>query len=152
MSETASEQGMVDEAQKVLEEAEALKKLTPRQEPAVDPTKYTAADVRIVKFLYYKTDQRRGAESENQVKRETEEIAVTVEEILTVEVEIVTGIMTTVNMTDTITSHVAMTHEAGVVRVPCLGKDQEIMIAADAMTATKMLQEMVAARGRYRCV
>ncbi|XP_048627010.1 putative RNA-binding protein Luc7-like 1 isoform X2 [Brassica napus] len=44
MSETASEQGMVDEAQKVLEEAEALKKLTPRQEPAVDPTKYTAAD------------------------------------------------------------------------------------------------------------
>ncbi|WZY80682.1 hypothetical protein YC2023_027066 [Brassica napus] len=151
MSETASEQGMVDEAQKVLEEAEALKKLTPRQEPAVDPTKYTAADVRITdqKLRLY---QRRGAESENQVKRVTEEIAVTVVEILTVEVEIVTGIMTTVNMTDTITSHVAMTHEAGVVRVPCLGKDQEIMIAADAMTATKMLQEMVAARGRYRCV
>ncbi|CAG7879482.1 unnamed protein product [Brassica rapa] len=41
------EQGMVDEAQKALEEAEALKKLTPRQEPLVDPTKYTAADVRI---------------------------------------------------------------------------------------------------------
>uniref|UniRef100_M4CQB9 Uncharacterized protein n=1 Tax=Brassica campestris TaxID=3711 RepID=M4CQB9_BRACM len=97
-------------------------------------------------------DQRRGAESENQVKRVTEEIAVTVVEILTVEVEIVTGIMTTVNMTDTITSHVGMTQEAGAVRVPGLGKDQEIMIAADAMTATKMLQEMVAARGRYRCV
>ncbi|KAF2581800.1 hypothetical protein F2Q68_00000599 [Brassica cretica] len=41
------ELGMVDEAQKALEEAEALKKLTPRQEPVVDPTKYTAADVRI---------------------------------------------------------------------------------------------------------
>ncbi|RID68623.1 hypothetical protein BRARA_C00770 [Brassica rapa] len=43
----AEEFGMVDEAQKALEEAEALKKLTPRQEPLVDPTKYTAADVRI---------------------------------------------------------------------------------------------------------
>lgn len=38
------------------------------------------------------TDQRRGAESENQVKRETEEIAVTVVEILTVGIEIATGI------------------------------------------------------------
>ncbi|KAF2612291.1 hypothetical protein F2Q70_00007551 [Brassica cretica] len=47
MSETVCELGMVDEAQKALEEAEALKKLTPRQEPVVDPTKYTAADVRI---------------------------------------------------------------------------------------------------------
>ncbi|CAN6806151.1 unnamed protein product [Brassica oleracea] len=43
----SGELGMVDEAQKALEEAEALKKLTPRQEPVVDPTKYTAADVRI---------------------------------------------------------------------------------------------------------
>ena len=76
------------------------------------------------------SDQRRGAESENQVKRVTEEIAVTVEEILTVEVEIVTGIMTTVNMTDTITSHVGMTQEGGAVRVPGLGKDRGIMIAA----------------------
>jgi hypothetical protein len=38
---------MVDEAQKALEEAEALKKLAPRPEPPSDPTKYTAADVRI---------------------------------------------------------------------------------------------------------
>ncbi|CAN6864474.1 unnamed protein product, partial [Brassica oleracea] len=46
-AEEFGEQGMVDEAQKALEEAEALKKLTPRQEPVVDSTKYTAADVRI---------------------------------------------------------------------------------------------------------
>ncbi|WZZ30861.1 hypothetical protein YC2023_014262 [Brassica napus] len=65
-AEEFGEQGMVDEAQKALEEAEALKKvcspsnctidddgvvyesLTPRQEPVVDSTKFTAADVRIV--------------------------------------------------------------------------------------------------------
>ncbi|KAF6162233.1 hypothetical protein GIB67_008362 [Kingdonia uniflora] len=41
------EQGMVDEAQKALEEAEALKKLAARQEPGMDTSKYTAADVRI---------------------------------------------------------------------------------------------------------
>ncbi|KAL0784514.1 hypothetical protein Bca101_000759 [Brassica carinata] len=46
-AEEFGELGMVDEAQKALEEAEALKKLTPRQKPVVDPTKYTAADVRI---------------------------------------------------------------------------------------------------------
>ncbi|XP_013616212.1 PREDICTED: U1 snRNP-associated protein usp106-like isoform X1 [Brassica oleracea var. oleracea] len=46
-AEEFGEQGMVDEAQKALEEAEALKKLTPRQEPVVDSTKFTAADVRI---------------------------------------------------------------------------------------------------------
>ncbi|CAC01888.1 putative protein [Arabidopsis thaliana] len=46
-AEELGEQGMVDEAQKALEEAEALKKLTARQEPVVDSTKYTAADVRI---------------------------------------------------------------------------------------------------------
>ncbi|KAF8103006.1 hypothetical protein N665_0189s0056 [Sinapis alba] len=46
-AEEFGEQGMVDEAQKALEEAEALKKLAPRQEPVVDSTKYTAADVRI---------------------------------------------------------------------------------------------------------
>nr|GMD07936.1 putative RNA-binding protein Luc7-like 2 [Ipomoea batatas]GMD09507.1 putative RNA-binding protein Luc7-like 2 [Ipomoea batatas] len=39
---------MVDEAQKALEEAEALKKLPARQEPILDSSKYTAADVRIV--------------------------------------------------------------------------------------------------------
>ncbi|KAF3544343.1 hypothetical protein DY000_02000725 [Brassica cretica] len=173
------ELGMVDEAQKALEEAEALKKLTPRQEPVVDPTKYTAADVRITDqklrlcdicgaFLsIYDSDRRladhlgymlirdklaelqeeknkvhkerveerrRGAESENQVKRETEEIAVTVVEILTVGIEIATGIM---SMTETIISHAGMTQEAGAVRVPGRGKDQEIMIAADAMTAIK---------------
>lgn len=38
---------MVDEAQKALEEAEALKKLTVRREPPADSTKYTAVDVRI---------------------------------------------------------------------------------------------------------
>ncbi|KAF2600847.1 hypothetical protein F2Q68_00007437 [Brassica cretica] len=83
--------------------------------------------------------QRRGAEIENQVKKETEEIAVTVEEMLTVGVEIATGIMTTVNMTET------MTQEAGGTG-PGLGKDTGIMItAADAMTATKTLPETVAA-------
>ncbi|GER43203.1 LUC7 related protein [Striga asiatica] len=41
------EQGMVDEAQKLLEEAEALKKLPARQELVLDSSKYTAADVRI---------------------------------------------------------------------------------------------------------
>ncbi|EOA20945.1 hypothetical protein CARUB_v10001281mg [Capsella rubella] len=46
-AEEFGEQGMVDEAQKALEEAEALKKLTARPEPVVDSTKYTAADVRI---------------------------------------------------------------------------------------------------------
>ncbi|CAH2072520.1 unnamed protein product [Thlaspi arvense] len=45
--------------------------------------------------------------------------------------------MTTVNMTETIISHVGMTQEAGAVRGPGLGKDRGIMIAADAMTATK---------------
>ncbi|XP_073040257.1 U1 snRNP-associated protein usp106 [Primulina eburnea] len=46
-AEDLGEQGMVDEAQKALEEAEALKKLPARQEPVADPSKYTAADVRI---------------------------------------------------------------------------------------------------------
>ncbi|XP_010485677.1 PREDICTED: putative RNA-binding protein Luc7-like 2 isoform X1 [Camelina sativa] len=46
-AEDLGEQGMVDEAQKALEEAEALKKLTVRREPAADSTKYTAVDVRI---------------------------------------------------------------------------------------------------------
>ncbi|MFS7996698.1 hypothetical protein Hanom_Chr12g01132881 [Helianthus anomalus] len=42
---------MLDEAQKALEEAEALKKLSmqlpPRVEPVTDSSKYTAADVRV---------------------------------------------------------------------------------------------------------
>ncbi|KAI5648992.1 hypothetical protein M9H77_34997 [Catharanthus roseus] len=47
-AEDLGEQGMVDEAQKLLEEAEALKKLPARQEPVLDSSsKYTAADVRI---------------------------------------------------------------------------------------------------------
>ncbi|KAK9146110.1 hypothetical protein Sjap_006013 [Stephania japonica] len=46
-AEDLGEQGMVDEAQKALEEAEALKKLAARQEPGSDTSKYTAADVRI---------------------------------------------------------------------------------------------------------
>jgi hypothetical protein len=46
-AEDLGEQGMVDEAQKALQEAEALKKLIPRQEPVLDSSKYTAADVRI---------------------------------------------------------------------------------------------------------
>ncbi|RAL40341.1 hypothetical protein DM860_006411 [Cuscuta australis] len=47
-AEYLGEQGMVDEAQKALEEAEALKKLpAARQEPVGDSSKYTAADVRI---------------------------------------------------------------------------------------------------------
>ncbi|KAJ4846477.1 hypothetical protein Tsubulata_021638 [Turnera subulata] len=46
-AEDLGEQGMVDEAQKVMEEAEALKKLPARHEPPLDSSKYTAADVRI---------------------------------------------------------------------------------------------------------
>ncbi|CAA0829594.1 LUC7 related protein [Striga hermonthica] len=46
-AEELGEQGSVDEAQKLLEEAEALKKLPARQEPVLDSSKYTAADVRI---------------------------------------------------------------------------------------------------------
>ncbi|XP_050205742.1 uncharacterized protein LOC126655556 [Mercurialis annua] len=46
-AEDLGEQGMVDEAQKALEEAEALKKLPARLDPALDSSKYTAADVRI---------------------------------------------------------------------------------------------------------
>nr|GME16257.1 putative RNA-binding protein Luc7-like 1 isoform X2 [Ipomoea batatas] len=46
-AEDLGEQGMVDEAQKALEEAEALKKLPARQEPILDSSKYTATDVRI---------------------------------------------------------------------------------------------------------
>ncbi|KHN29257.1 Putative RNA-binding protein Luc7-like 1 [Glycine soja] len=46
-AEDLGEQGMVDEAQKALEEAEALKKLPARQEPVLDSSKYTAVDVRI---------------------------------------------------------------------------------------------------------
>ncbi|RWW69230.1 hypothetical protein BHE74_00023184 [Ensete ventricosum] len=41
------EMGMIDEAQKALEEAEALKKLGVRQEPVIESSKYSAADVRI---------------------------------------------------------------------------------------------------------
>ncbi|XP_071713823.1 U1 snRNP-associated protein usp106-like [Rutidosis leptorrhynchoides] len=50
-AEELGEQGMLDEAQKALEEAEALKKLSinlpPRPEPVTDSSKYTAADVRV---------------------------------------------------------------------------------------------------------
>ncbi|KAJ6360480.1 hypothetical protein OIU77_004489 [Salix suchowensis] len=46
-AEDLGEQGMVDEAQKALEEAEALKKLPARQEPTLDSSKYSAADVRV---------------------------------------------------------------------------------------------------------
>ncbi|XVF41462.1 hypothetical protein PTKIN_Ptkin01aG0281900 [Pterospermum kingtungense] len=46
-AEDLGEKGMVDEAQKALEEAEALKKLPARPEPILDSSKYTAADVRI---------------------------------------------------------------------------------------------------------
>ncbi|GLT87733.1 hypothetical protein SLE2022_057980 [Rubroshorea leprosula] len=46
------EKGMVDEAQKALEVAEALKKLFARQEPVLDSSKYTAADVRILSSVF----------------------------------------------------------------------------------------------------
>ncbi|XP_051121303.1 uncharacterized protein LOC127244829 isoform X2 [Andrographis paniculata] len=46
-AEDLGEQGMVDEAQKALEEAEALKKLPARHEPLMDSNKYTSVDVRI---------------------------------------------------------------------------------------------------------
>ncbi|KAL2928982.1 hypothetical protein RDABS01_034393 [Bienertia sinuspersici] len=46
-AEDLGEQGMVYEVLKALEEAEALKKLAPRQEPTTDSSKYTDADVHI---------------------------------------------------------------------------------------------------------
>ncbi|KAK1270487.1 hypothetical protein QJS04_geneDACA014210 [Acorus gramineus] len=46
-AEELGEQGLIDEAQKAVEEAEALRKLPARQEPVLDSSKYTAADVRI---------------------------------------------------------------------------------------------------------
>lgn len=46
-AEELGELGMVDEAQKAMEEAEALKKLGARQEPTTDSSKYTSLDVRI---------------------------------------------------------------------------------------------------------
>eukprot|EP01018_Ginkgo_biloba_P014476 Gb_35816 [translate_table: standard] len=46
-AEELGELGMVDEAQKAMEEAEALKKLGGRQEPVTDSSKYTSVDVRI---------------------------------------------------------------------------------------------------------
>ncbi|XP_065026141.1 uncharacterized protein LOC135650581 isoform X2 [Musa acuminata AAA Group] len=46
-AEDLGERGMIDEAQKALEEAEALKKLGGRQEPVIEPSKYSAVDVRI---------------------------------------------------------------------------------------------------------
>ncbi|URE14718.1 RNA-binding protein Luc7-like [Musa troglodytarum] len=46
-AEDLGEMGMIDEAQKALEEAEALKKLGARQEPVLESSKYSAADVRI---------------------------------------------------------------------------------------------------------
>ncbi|GKV49701.1 hypothetical protein SLEP1_g56436 [Rubroshorea leprosula] len=45
--EDLGEKGMVDKAQNALEEAEALKKLSARQEPVLNSSKYTAADVHI---------------------------------------------------------------------------------------------------------
>ncbi|KAG0491250.1 hypothetical protein HPP92_004200 [Vanilla planifolia] len=46
-AEDLGEKGMIDEAQKALEEAEALKKLAARQDPAQESSKYNAVDVRI---------------------------------------------------------------------------------------------------------
>ncbi|GKV27870.1 hypothetical protein SLEP1_g36990 [Rubroshorea leprosula] len=79
---------MVDKAQKALEEAETLKKHFARQEPVLNSSKYTAADVRIM-------NRKKEAEimRENQVGTETEEIAVTEAGIMIVGAEIVTGIV-----------------------------------------------------------
>ncbi|MQM08899.1 hypothetical protein Taro_041757, partial [Colocasia esculenta] len=57
-AEALGEQGMVDEAQKLMEEAEALRKLGPRQDPVLDSSKYTAVDVRIVSSYPFMTDQK----------------------------------------------------------------------------------------------
>ncbi|GLT25840.1 hypothetical protein SLA2020_009430 [Shorea laevis] len=47
-AEDLGEKGMIDEAQKALEEAEALKRFQfLKQEPVLDSSEYTAADVRI---------------------------------------------------------------------------------------------------------
>ncbi|KAJ7557705.1 hypothetical protein O6H91_04G006200 [Diphasiastrum complanatum] len=46
-AEELGEQGMVDEAQKALEEAEALKKLVPRPEAVTDPSKLVQQDARF---------------------------------------------------------------------------------------------------------
>ncbi|GLT95548.1 hypothetical protein SLE2022_132240 [Rubroshorea leprosula] len=62
-SEDLGEKGMVDEAQKALEEAEGLKKLPARQEPVLDSSKYTAADVHTVSpvFLSFNLSKATGA-------------------------------------------------------------------------------------------
>ncbi|GLT52133.1 hypothetical protein SLA2020_254880 [Shorea laevis] len=57
---------MVEKAQKPLEKAEALKKLFAKQEPVLDSSKYTAADVRLLCVCHicraflsvYDSDQR----------------------------------------------------------------------------------------------
>ncbi|GKV47774.1 hypothetical protein SLEP1_g54639 [Rubroshorea leprosula] len=46
-TEDLGEKGMVDEAQKALEETEALRKLSAKWDPVLDSPKYTAVDVRI---------------------------------------------------------------------------------------------------------
>nr|XP_018686410.1 PREDICTED: putative RNA-binding protein Luc7-like 1 isoform X2 [Musa acuminata subsp. malaccensis] len=46
-AEDLGERGLIDEAQKALEEAETLKKLGARQEPILESSKYSVADVRI---------------------------------------------------------------------------------------------------------
>ncbi|KAK1295291.1 hypothetical protein QJS10_CPA16g00100 [Acorus calamus] len=46
-AEELGEQGLIDEAQKAVEEAEACLQLPARQEPVSDSSKYIAADVRI---------------------------------------------------------------------------------------------------------
>ncbi|GKV27877.1 hypothetical protein SLEP1_g36997 [Rubroshorea leprosula] len=43
---------MVEETQKALEKAEALKKLFTRQEPVLDSSKYTAVDVCTVSSVF----------------------------------------------------------------------------------------------------
>nr|VDC86675.1 unnamed protein product [Brassica oleracea] len=168
-AEEFGELGMVDEAQKALEEAEALKKLTPRQEPVVDPTKYTAADVRITDqklrlcdicgaFLSIYDSDRRLAdhfggklhlgymlirdklaelqEEKNKVNKERVEERRSKERSRERESSKERDRGDSRDR-ETIISHAGMTQEAGAVRVPGRGKDQEIMIAADAMTAIK---------------
>ncbi|CAL9040061.1 unnamed protein product [Musa banksii] len=46
-AEDLGERGLIDEAQKALEEAETLKKLGARQEPILESSKHSVADVRI---------------------------------------------------------------------------------------------------------
>ncbi|GLT95557.1 hypothetical protein SLE2022_132330 [Rubroshorea leprosula] len=101
------EKGIIDEVQKVLEEAEALKKLPARQEPVLDSSKYRLLmfalpikSYRFVTFSFRKretratnlTDMMRG-DQKKEVEIMRENPVVTKGGIMIERAEIVTGTM-----------------------------------------------------------